>query len=285
LIRSLSPSFTLGGSDASAIILAVAVSGAVFVGMDLALEQLQAALRLNTPWGSLMISSVRLRGWMVLAEMSVAVLTVLMYPTLGVWGVAISTGMLVIMRRSFVLLRDMQTSYELTIGVLARSLEWSNPARQGHAERVSNMVAEAARRIGFTTARIENVKYAALFHDVARMGSDEMVSEAGIAASEVLAHVDVLGGSLPVLRMLDSAGQVSESPDEEDVIGAYLIARFSDIDDAKNTGDAPNPRLSDAIGARLYASTRAATERTIRDVERSAPALSLVPLLPREPSR
>jgi hypothetical protein len=177
--------------------------------------------------------------------------------------------MLIIMRRSFVLLRDMQTSYELTIDVLARSLEWTNPVRQGHGEQVSRMVAEAARRIGFPAKRLEDVKYAALFHDVARMGSDEG-AESGPTSSEILADVDVLKGALPMLRMLDSGGHVSESPDEEDVIGAYLIARFSDIDNAVNTGEAQNPHLCDAIGARLYASTRASVERIIRDIERAA---------------
>jgi len=272
LKTAMTPGF---GSQAAVLTLylVIGLGGILFVSLDLAIEQLQSSLRLSSPYWSLLLGSVRLRGWMAVAEMSVAALTVLVYPTLGAWGMVIATGMLIIMRRSFVLLRDMQTSYELTIEVLARSMEWSDSARRGHAERVANMVAMAARRIGFSSKRLEDVRYAALFHDVAHMGSDEGSPDSESTSSAVLADVVLLGGALPILRILDSQGHVSESPDEEDVIGAYLVARFSDIDDAVNVGIAPSPQLSNAIGARLYASTRASAERVIREVERLAPGL------------
>ena len=272
LRTAMTPGF---GSSSSVLLLslAIGVCGALFVALDLLIEQLQSSVRLSSPYGSLLIGSVRLRGWMAVAEMSVATLTVLVYPTLGAWGLAIATGMLIIMRRSFVLLRDMQTSYELTIEVLARSMEWSDSARRGHAERVANMVATAARRIGFSSKRLEDVRYAALFHDVAHMGSDEGSADSESTSSGVLSDVVLLGGALPILRILDSGGHVSESPDEEDVIGAYLISRFSDIDELINVGSAPDSRLSNAIGTRLYASTRTSAERVIADVERVAPSL------------
>jgi hypothetical protein len=271
LLRVLGPDFGTASTNRVPILILVGAAGVVFVALDLLLEQLQSSIRLSTPYAPIILSAVRLRGLMVVAEMSVAVLTVTIYPSLGPWGAAISTGMLVVMRRSFVLLRDMQSSYEITIEVLARSLDWSDPARRGHAERVANMVATAARRIGFGTKRLEDVRYAALFHDVARMGSDEADSDAESSSSEVLADVNVLAGALPLLQMLDTGGHVSESPDEEVVIGAYLIARFSDIDDAVNVGVPTSPSLGNAIGARLYASTRLSAERIIRDVERTMP--------------
>jgi hypothetical protein len=273
LVRALGPGFGTLSTNTTVLLLVVGLAGVGFIALDLLLEQLQSAIRLSTPYSLLIASTVQLRGWMVVAEMSVAVLTVLVYPTLDIWGVTISIGMLIVMRRSFVLLRDMQTSYGLTIQVLARSMEWSDAARRGHAERVANMVAEAVRRIGFSQKRRENARYAALFHDVARMGADDSVSEVDRTSSAVLAEVNVLSGAMPVLRMLDSAGRVEESPDEEDVIAAYLIARFSDIDTAVNIHEPANPEQSNAIGTRLYASTRASVERIIRDVERSAPSL------------
>jgi hypothetical protein len=160
-----------------------------------------------------------------------------------------------------------RSSYTATVEVLARSLEAYDPERRGHAERVARMVGEAGRRYGLQGKRLEDVTYAALFHDVGRLGADDSGEDAERDSSEVLAEVKFLGGALPVLRILDTEGESEESLDERDLVGAYLIARFDDLDTVVNIGRTPEAGLAVAIGARLYANTRRTVDRTIRQVE------------------
>jgi hypothetical protein len=266
LFRVLGPSSSMDPTLAYAL---VGGCGVVFVMLDLLLDQLQTSSRLSNPIQALFTGVLQLRGWMIVAEMSVAVLCVLIYPTMNIWGVAIGTGMLLVMRQSFSLLLDIRSSYTATVEVLARSLEAYEPDRRGHAERVANLVAEAARRLGFQSKRLEDVTYAALFHDVSRLGTDDEYGETERTSSEVLAGVNLLDGAMPILRLLDAGAGPITSPDEHDVVGAYLIARFSSIDTAATLGHESDGVLEEAIGARLYAATRRTADRVIRQVEQS----------------
>jgi len=258
---------TLGSLD----YLALGIGAVVFIALDILLEQAHTSLRLSIPYLSLVAGNIQLRGWMVVAEMSVAALTVLIYLTMGPYGLVIATGMLLVMRQSFALLLEMRASYTATVEVLARSLEAYDPRRRGHAERVARMAADAARRMGFQSKRLEDVTYAALFHDVGRLGVDEGAGEGERTSSEVLADVNLLSGALPILRILDSTGETSDSLAEQDLIGAYLVARLSDFDSVAAIGTEHELGLGDAIGVRLYADTRRTADRVLRQVERVAP--------------
>ena len=91
-------------------------------------------------------------------------------------------------------------------------------------------------------------------------------------SAEVLASVGFLSGALPVLRILDTCAEGEASLDENELIGAYLIARFSAFDSDLNSGTRESNDLSNAIGSRLYSSTRSAVDRAIARVERESQA-------------
>jgi len=271
---------SLGGGGSASLsfkamdYVVLACCGVLFVGLDLLLEQVHTSARLSVPYLALVISNVQLRGWMILAEMSVGVLTVLIYLTMGPYGLAISTGMLLVMRQSFALLLEVRASYTATVEVLARSLEAYDPSRRGHAERVARMAADAAHRMGFPSKRLEDVTYAALFHDVGGLGADDGLGEGERTSSEALSDVKLLAGALPILRILDSLDEAGDSLDEPDLVGAYLVSRLSAYDSAMNVGHEEDPARGDAIGARLYASTRRTVDRILRQVELARPGAS-----------
>ena len=250
-----------------AVYMIVGAVGIGFVAVDALGDQVHASVRSKAPYVPLLLGNVRLQGWMIAAEMSVAVLTVLVSPSMGYWGLAISVALLLVMRQSFALLLEVRSSYTATVEVLARSLEAYDPERRGHAERVARMVGEAGRRTGLQGKRLEDVTYAALFHDVGRLGADNSGDNAERDSSDVLGEVRFLAGALPVLRILDTEGESEESLDERDLVGAYLIARFDDLDTAVNIGRSSGPALANAIGARLYANTRRTVDRTVLQVE------------------
>jgi hypothetical protein len=129
------------------------------------------------------------------------------------------------------------------------------------------MVGAAGRLIGFQGKTLENMTYAALFHDVGRLGADDVQDEAATNSSQVLSGVSFLAGAVPILRVLDSAGAVDASPNEDDLIGAYVIAVFSAIDSELSMSLREDPALAESIGTRLYAATRRSVDKAIARVE------------------
>lgn len=245
----------------------VGATALAFTIVDLLLSQLHASLRFEVPYLPLLVGNLRLQGWMVAAEVSVSVLTVLVYPALGTWALLLAVGLLLVMRQSFALLLEVRASYTATVEVMARALEAYDPSRRGHAERVATLATEAGRMLGLQGSRLENLNYAALFHDVGRIGADDESDSAECKSSEVLASVGFLAGSLPILRILDAGLELEESPDEKDLVSAYVIAYLSAWDDDRRALTQGRSATVNAIGARLYSSERRLADRVLHRVE------------------
>jgi hypothetical protein len=118
--------------------------------------------------------------------------------------------------------------------------------------------------------RLESLVYAALFHDVGRLGADDLDELPAYRSSEVVGNVGFLSGAVPVLQILDTAGEAEASLDEQDLVGAYLVAYFSALDSELNMRIQEGYDLAASIGIRLYANTRRTVDRAIRRVERDA---------------
>lgn len=241
-----------------------------FFAVDLLLEQVHSSLRLHSPYFRGLLGTLRIQGWIVAAQVSVGALTVLLLRDLGSWSLVISSGLLLVMRQSFALLLEVRASYTSTVEMLAKSIEAYDPTRRGHAERVARMVGDTGRTLGVPSRRLENLVYAALFHDVGRLGADSPEELPVYLSSEVVSNVGFLAGAVPILRILDAIADAAESPDEQDLVGAYLIAYFSALDGELNVGSAEGRDLATSIGVRLYANTRRRVDWAIRLVERDA---------------
>jgi hypothetical protein len=248
--------------------LSVAVAG--FFAMDQLLEQVHSSVRLHSPYFRGLLGTLRMQGWIVAAQVSVGALTVLLLKDLGFWSLLISSVLLLVMRQSFALLLEVRASYTSTVEMLARSIEAYDPSRRGHAERVSRMVGDTGRTLGMPSRRLESLVYAALFHDVGRIGADDLDELPAYRSSEVVSNVGFLSGAMPVLQILDTAGEAEASLDEQDLVGAYLVAYFSALDSELYTGSAEGYELATSIGIRLYATTRRTVDQAIRRVERDA---------------
>lgn len=248
--------------------LRVGAAAAAFVALDLLLEQAHSSVRFGAPFVPLLLGNMRLQRWVVAAELSVAVLTVLLYPRMGYWGLLVTVGLLLVMQQSFALLLEVRASYTSTVEVLARAIEAYDPDRRGHAERVAEMVGEAGRLLGMQGRRLETLTYAALFHDVGFLGADEIDDGPQYQSSEVIANVGFLSATVPILSILDMTGEAEMSLDEHDLVGAYLIAHFSALDSALMMRRDEGTGRADSIGARLYAKTRRKVDRAVRRIER-----------------
>lgn len=108
---------------------------------------------------------------------------------------------------------DLQKAYMATISMLANTVSAKDPYTQGHCEQVSQYARIAAERLDLTTEERRIACYAALLHDVGKIGvSDGVLNKPGPLIAEerklVEAHVrighDLLVG-IPALRDVAAA--------------------------------------------------------------------------------
>jgi HD-GYP domain-containing protein (c-di-GMP phosphodiesterase class II) len=108
---------------------------------------------------------------------------------------------------------DLQRAYTATISMLADTVSAKDPYTQGHCEQVSQYARLAAERLELSVEEKRIACYAALLHDVGKIGvSDGVLNKPGPLIAEerklVEAHVrighDLLAG-IPALREVASA--------------------------------------------------------------------------------
>lgn len=251
----------------SANYLRLLMATSVFFLTDSVVLHLGTAVRLRSPFIALFAGGMRLLGGMTLAQVSVAVLAILIHGAMGVWGLLIVSALLLVMRQSFALLMDIRDAYRSTVEVLARALEAHDPERRGHAERVAQYAGEAGRLLGLQGPQLEDLLHAALFHDVGWLHHCS-VNERPLGSAFVLRDVTLMRGALPILGVLDDAGQVRESMPEPILTAAYIVARASEYDDDAN--GRRHAEVAAQVGARLYSSSRRVVDRVLRRVEARA---------------
>jgi HD-GYP domain-containing protein (c-di-GMP phosphodiesterase class II) len=61
-------------------------------------------------------------------------------------------------------------SFRSTVAVLADAIEAKDPYTRGHCESVSNLAVQVAKRLGMDGNALEEMQYAALLHDVGKIG-------------------------------------------------------------------------------------------------------------------
>lgn len=247
--------------------LVVAAAAVLFFVLDFLLLQVRTSIRLGTPLLGLVVGNLRLQGWMSAAEVSAAVLCVVIYEAMSVWGLVIVVCLLLVMRQAFALLMEVRLAYRSTVEVLARAMEAQDPGRRSHGERVASLATNAGRMLGLHGAGLESLHYAALFHDVGRLGQESPVELQGTSSADILGNVGFLSKAVPILAVLESPDSVGGSQSEGTLVSAYVIARMSELDDELSIVPMIGPRPSDSVGARLYAETRREIDRAVHRVE------------------
>lgn len=102
-------------------------------------------------------------------------LLALAYITYGYGAVILFFGPLLLARYSFKLYMDMRHMYIETIQALNKSLEAKDSYTSGHASRVQQYAVELARAIKLSDNKIENIKTAAVLHDIGKIGVEDYV--------------------------------------------------------------------------------------------------------------
>jgi len=194
---------------------------------DVILAQLQSSVRMGVPLLQLVFGGARLQGMMIAANTSSALFGVVVYPDMNFWGVIVLVILLLTMRQAFSRLMSVRRAYQSTIEAFVRTIEAQNSMMKGHAERVSSLSVEAARRYGLRGKQLEQLAYAALLHDLGQVPLPEgdTIEESAVdtlSAADMLRGVGFLSEVVPVLELCDGT-QLPDDVSESTIVMAYIV--------------------------------------------------------------
>ena len=119
----------------------------------------------------------RIRGIIVtyIALAPIGFVMAIVYVSIGIWGIILFFFPLILARRSFELYTKMRKMYLETIRALAEAIDAKDPYTKGHSERVTQTSVALARELNLPEREIDNIEYAALLHDIGKIGIDERI--------------------------------------------------------------------------------------------------------------
>lgn len=103
----------------------------------------------------------------------------------GYWAVILFFGPLLLARYSFRLYMEMRNLYLSTIQALNKTVEAKDPYTSAHANRVGEYAVELAEAFELPFTSIENIKTAAILHDIGKIGiNDSILNKASRLTAE-----------------------------------------------------------------------------------------------------
>lgn len=126
----------------------------------------------------------------ILGVSTVSILIVLAYNKFGVEAIILMIFPYLMIRHSFKLVNDMRETYLSTIKALTAALEEKDPYTKGHSQRVEKYSLCLARAVRIKSLNIQQLQYAAIFHDVGKIGiPDYILNKPGKLTPEEFKHI------------------------------------------------------------------------------------------------
>lgn len=140
-------------------------------------------------------------------------LLALLYDKFGPMGVLLLFIPLLASRHSFQLYIDMRDNYLNTVEALVQALEAKDTYTSGHSARVGKLAVAIAEGLEMNEDKIESLKYAAVLHDVGKIGVSENIlnKEGKLLDSEweIIRSHPVMGQTIiKSIKFLFDIGQV-----------------------------------------------------------------------------
>ena len=230
------------------------VAGAVFLSTELLVVLVFSSARTDRSFWRLVRGNISTQMPFMLAQMSAVALAVLTYGQLGDWSLMVLLALLLLIRQSHAMLLDIREAYRATVEVLAEVAEGCRPGERGHAHRTAKIAREIASRCGLQPREIEKISYAALLHDIGRIGNP---SNGQCASSSLVEGVASFQDIIGILRLVDGIGLGSDDLSERERLVAYIVALASDIDVAGSGHAAAQGRTAAGLAPAVSAGLRA----------------------------
>ena len=246
---------------------------ALWVGAGLVAGLVRAVINGALVGGAISISSGEpvLRVWeamvrpIVASVVALTLLGIVMAVLVGLAGLFSSLLLFVpffVSRQTLLAYQELSDAYKDTLRSLVTLIEAKDPYTRGHSERVAVYARGIAHGLGMSPADALSIEYAALLHDVGKVGipaatltkpgrltSDEYdeVKLHPVTASKVLSGVELLEDTLPLIEhhheRLDGSGYPYGLVDNDIPAGARVLA-VADSFDAMTSTRAYRPAMS-----------------------------------------
>lgn len=181
------------------------------------------------------------------------ILLAIIYINNGALGLLLFLIPLLVARHSFKLYMDMKKVYLETIQALATAIEAKDPYTRGHSERVAKLAVAIAEELRMDNDFISHLQYAALLHDIGKIGIPEEILNKPCKLSEdefskikthpalgasIVKNVDFLAQASSFImyhhERMDGSGYPMGLKGKEIPLGAQIIA-VADVFDALTT--------------------------------------------------
>lgn len=225
------------------IIVYVLVTGIVYSGLDILTLAIQQRLAGGLPVTQGVAALQRPLATMYLVHLAMAAVAVRLYPESGAWALPIALLLTLILQNSFNLYLRIRRGYADTISALAHAAELDRPHDAGHARRVADLAVAVGRNMGLSSRDLERIGYAALLHDIGRMGDvgDDSSAIHAQRGAEIVASIPFLAGVAPLIDR-PSCDDAGNRP-----VGAEIVRVCSHYDRLR--ADVGAQRALEALGA------------------------------------
>jgi putative nucleotidyltransferase with HDIG domain len=154
-----------------------------------------------------------------LAQTPVGFLMALIYKWISWWAVLFFLFPLFIAYYAYRLYMDMRRQHLSTIQALAAVVEARDPYTEKHSERMAEYAASTARELGLSISLAEVIRYAAILHDIGKIGIDDKIlsKRSGLTPEEwakIRKHPGIGKDILTQINSLNKASQLIYSHHE-----------------------------------------------------------------------
>ncbi|MGE0484015.1 MAG: HD domain-containing phosphohydrolase [Gammaproteobacteria bacterium] len=146
--------------------------------------------------------------------------------------------------------QQLRDAYQETISVFSQMIELRENSATGHGRRIARLARETARSIGLRSREVQDVYFAALLHDIGKLGMDsELLAKPENRLSEseretlrkhvligpgLLVSVPLLEGACGIIRShherYDGSGYPDGLAGQDIPLGARIVGALNDFD-------------------------------------------------------
>ncbi|MDO9557581.1 MAG: HD domain-containing protein [Coriobacteriia bacterium] len=206
--------------------------GFLYAASDLLTAAFSQSLRRGS---NLLLELVRLArpiAVIYLGHITTGVVIVLLFDSLGYVGLLVMITLVLMMQNSFNLLLRIKTAYQETIQALVHASELQLPGEAGHARRVAEMATHAGRQLGLSSENLELVGYAALLHDIGKIGvkadaEGAISSEHAQIGADIVAQIPFVDSVAPIVGMHERPTQCIATISDTSLSTAVLLVKAS----------------------------------------------------------
>lgn len=160
--------------DSKSLILYL-IASSVFMVINMTIVAIVIGMVSNkSPW-SIFVGNIRWSVPNFMALIPLGFLMTLIFNNYGPLGLLLIFVPLLVSRHSFQLYVDMRENYLNTVEALVQALEAKDTYTSGHSARVGKLAVAIAEGLEMSEDKIESLKYAAVLHDVGKIGVSEII--------------------------------------------------------------------------------------------------------------